>query len=712
MLTIPKRLHSLEENIKMSIKKVIVSNPTGFNRNDHYLATIPFKKSEWFGGIDGEYKFLCEYEGEDGITVTEPNIFIRPFGHKWDDGSYKYGQLMVPVKLGKFTDRVITLRKSAHSVNREPFKLGEDLLNKISKFQINFFFGNESYQIGNNYTVVESNNVRTVFKYTFRLQFLVFVFYIYVYRNQDYASFHLKIKASDPRVPQIVYDFVDPVSMHIAGCLASITGHRRKEVSIRSLNGEDGHAFTFFDSGEYIGDGQAQSYYGNIYFQGNNDEEDLFAASLSLPVGLSLDWKEVGTFGVFGKIPDVVESENEMFQYAVNQYTEFKDFVDGDVGTATKWDDLPEGLTLRPAQTGSQKDFGITVLLDTLITKRPELIEKYYFMAQEESMRPGHYCEVDGSPVTSKNHPDWVVWDGRTHYHQNLSPDRLGKPANQWPDTHGWEGKDWEHFSSNLLTETALLYPAYDLIDELDVEAELYLAGATLPSMRPGWGTNGMGAARAVSRALYAMCKNVIVTDRQDILERLSKRVDECIEPFWTGKTTSPRRPLQINGPDNRIMPYFQYTTCWQEHMAPVGLEAVYRMTGNKNAHYIGKTVALNNVNDGWLIVKAKDSSGVEYIADAIVGHGLRWFTENPGVGITEEQYWDDTRTYFVPAEYLHLWCIPAIELVLNVYNDHDTFDVAAIKAKAEQLYDFLVYKDDDGRQLFYASDLQWTGIT
>ena len=79
-------------------------------------------------------------------------------------------------------------------------------------------------------------------------------------------------------------------------------------------------------------------------------------------------------------------------------------------------------------------------------------------MCIRDRCRPVHFYETDASPVDPANHPDWVVWNGRTHWHGDVSKDRLGKPVPEpRSEAHGWTGKDRQHWSSNYLAAYALL---------------------------------------------------------------------------------------------------------------------------------------------------------------------------------------------------------------------------------------------------------------
>jgi hypothetical protein len=58
--------------------------------------------------------------------------------------------------------------------------------------------------------------------------------------------------------------------------------------------------------------------------------------------------------------------------------------------------------------------------------------------------RPCHHLELNGHQVDASKHPQLVYWDGRVHWNDRVSPDRLGKSGGELV-TDGWLGPDVEH---------------------------------------------------------------------------------------------------------------------------------------------------------------------------------------------------------------------------------------------------------------------------
>src|SRR5262245_27832948 len=87
------------------------------------------------------------------------------------------------------------------------------------------------------------------------------------------------------------------------------------------------------------------------------------------------------------------------------------------------------GLAKEAGQTGDQEDFGVVKMEPVAATGMPSFLLEAELSVLQEACRPVHFFEADGAPVRADKHPDWVVWSGRTHWHCDMSKDRLGKPC-------------------------------------------------------------------------------------------------------------------------------------------------------------------------------------------------------------------------------------------------------------------------------------------
>ena len=85
--------------------EVRFSNPTPHRRIEWGLATVPFPKGYWMPG---------QSFGAVGYPST-----LTPFGARWGDGSYRYGQLAVLLDLSPEEERLVTIREGAGQCTSE-----------------------------------------------------------------------------------------------------------------------------------------------------------------------------------------------------------------------------------------------------------------------------------------------------------------------------------------------------------------------------------------------------------------------------------------------------------------------------------------------------------------------------------------------------------------------------------------------------------------
>jgi hypothetical protein len=291
----------------------------------------------------------------------------------------------------------------------------------------------------------------------------------------------------------------------------------------------------------------------------------------------------------------------------------------------------------------------------------------------QEACRPVHKYEADGRPVDPAEHPDWIVWSGKTHWHPGVSKDRLGKSDDEDPwDPYGWTGKDREHWSSNYICAFALLTGAHWARLELENEARLYLAGQTLD---PELSTSNAGAPRGGGRTALAASWNLCVTDDRRLAERMDQRMDRVYFRQWAGRTLPKHkvRPMAVNNPDPRqLYGKHHYWNPWQDAMAAVGFAAHHRMTSNPRARELAEALAVNVVQHGWLV----DQRGNE------VAMTVRWLDGEP---FTKEQWQsdDETLVQWSWGTAFSEWAVGAVEIA-RVVAKRDGDD--ALLAKATEI--------------------------
>src|SRR5690606_39163750 len=369
---------------------------------------------------------------------------------------------------------------------------------------------------------------------------------------------------------------------------------------------------------------------------------------------VATNWKSSKAYGPFCYLPEPPPWITDGGRAAAITTREL--FLDWYLLRGEAWEDRPLGLLPFAPATGTQPDFGVGKLVDVFYSGMPFLIEAARYSAGEEAHRPVHHREADGSPVLAENHPMWVVVGGRTAWSASVSPDRL-KPdphPSGRDKTHGWTGKDHEHWSSLTLAAAYLLTGSHSLRMEVDNEIELYLASHTLPSMRPGLPSNHMGSGRAVGRTLLTMSWMYLVTGREDVAERMRRRIEECVVPQYVTLTEpGPVRPLRIRPPDARAISTGEQWVPWEEAQAVMGLEACHRVTGSENAHVVAFTVARNLILYGFRV----DFSNTR------VGYGIRWIPG--GLPLLPHQL-NDPEWAVWPSKLFNMWSLPATRLAIR----------------------------------------------
>lgn len=161
------------------------------------------------------------------------------------------------------------------------------------------------------------------------------------------------------------------------------------------------------------------------------------------------------------------------------------------------WDWLVFGPAARSNDTGSHAETVFTCA-EPLQPDGVGCELVHYLSALKLAERPCHHLEVDGSPLDASRHtnPRLLLWDMRAHWHEGVSPDRLGKPRTlDISETHGRWGADVEHWFQFTLTAAARYTGSPALQHLLATQARHYPLQWTTT---PGWATSQAYAARSV----------------------------------------------------------------------------------------------------------------------------------------------------------------------------------------------------------------------
>lgn len=194
----------------------------------------------------------------------------------------------------------------------------------------------------------------------------------------------------------------------------------------------------------------------------------------------------------------------------------------------------------------------------------------------QDHCRPNSYFEIDCTNVKSSEHPKWVTWDQRTHWSSGISSDRLRRNNQSGSLTTAWYGYDYQHDSATLMANDVILNGSIANQDYLKRKIEAYLAGLTLPSVFPGWSTNGFLWGRA-GRAMLAGVYCYLATGDRSIIDRFAKKINEELLQTWQGKNGNPIKAGRIIGPTPQVggFPNSYAWIPWEDAIWVYCLEAV-----------------------------------------------------------------------------------------------------------------------------------------
>jgi hypothetical protein len=404
-----------------------------------------------------------------------------------------------------------------------------------------------------------------------------------------------------------------------------------------------------------LGDGQGirrcGAFLPKLTGDGKTSDQTIRAAAVCPLLGAT-SWTQSLAFGAFGRVPEPPPwlSGSGLRMALAARHRAFVD-LERRPPRDPFWCG-PFGLERQAGQTGDQQDFGTVKLSAVAYSGLPSLLLEAEASVLQEACRPVHCFEANGMPVQAKDHPQWVVWSGRTHWHGGVSKDRLGKPVPEPPfESHGWTGKDREHWSSNSLGAFALLTGAHWARRELQNEVQLYLSGETID---PGLTTSGSGAPRGAGRTELAACWMYLATGDQALRQRMNERIDRIHFAQWAGRELGNDRvrPMAVQGPDDRMLQgKVQYWTPWQDAICATGFAADWFAIGNLNAKTMAEELSLNVVRYGF---KLDDK-------ECIIATAMRW---QDGTPLTPEQLaGDPTAVLWSYGTDFNQWALSAVEI-------------------------------------------------
>lgn len=500
--------------------------------------------------------------------------------------------------------------------------------------------------------------------------------FLYVYADAAHVPFELWAVHSDP------------TTQELEASRAFLLEHAGVYVHVRWAKARGGQAprwtgdrwrVELLGPGVF-GDAQGFAWVGSFLqyadVEPHSPAAETLLAEMQAPAQLMVEGSSWGPlWGPFGVVPKLNPAEDrpERGHGEVAAAERHQGFLALAARPRGPWEPVPLGLNPHAGSTGDQQDFGASKLAPALAVRggNPLHLEEALFSVIAEAQRPTHFREADGSKVRAAGHPLWVVWSGRTHYHPDVSKDRLGKPP--WFPTfedHGWSGKDNQHWSSLNLCGLYQLTGSHLLRSLIEDEVELYLAGQTVDPRLP---TTGRDAPRAIGRTLLTACWLWLCTGRADLKQRILDRVRVSVaaapafqRPDW------PVRTLERNGPDGRVLGgRWPFWVAWNEALAAPGLWAVHRLFGAEDgtARALAKMSAYTVVRYGFFRRSGETwwriANGVRYLVDADEGKAL------PAEAYDDPTQVEDAGGGFLP------WAYGAAKVALRIaQEDGDAEDV------------------------------------
>lgn len=611
---------------------LVLQNLVSLPRDEWCSVVVPF--------AEGKYKQAPPLHAEGHATVWQP------FGARWPDGSLRQAICLVRAQLPSLGELRLPLQPGPG-----PALPTTEFLPPVCEVTFEVTMQGKQTRVQPLLLeALEHNAARKVLLLRARLPGgLVAELIVTGYRDQLHAFADVAVFYSDPTSTDMQVQ-IDELAVRTRG-MALLLYHAG-QLAVDQQPDQEGSRCVLLRNAA-LGDGQGLRRTGVLLPPRRGTPsliEQTAQAASRVPLLGACGWRESGAFFAFGYVPPPppwLAGDRLTAALAAKS----RAFLQDNPRNTNPFAAPPLGMAAQAGQTGDQNDFGTVKLSCVAWSGIPSYLFEVEASVLQESLRPVHCFEADGSPVLSKNHPQWVVWAGRTHWHPDVSTDRLGKPAPEPRyENHGWTGKDRQHWSTNYLGAYTLLTGAHWARRELQNDVQLYLAGQTI---RPGLSTSGGGAARGAGRTLQSACWMYLATGDQDLLRRMNARIDQIYLPGWFGRELQPtqERPYGIDGPDARLLEgKSKFWNPWQDAIAAVGFAAAYSITRNDNAKTMAEELAMNVVRFGF---KLTDK-------ECIIATAIRWAD---GVPLTKEEIEqsDPTKVLWGYGTAFNEWSIGAV---------------------------------------------------
>ncbi len=666
---------------------VVVQNLAPHARTEWTAAVVPFARGEVLAPA------LPDLHAEGLATVWQP------LGARWPDGSLRHALCLFRPALAALDEaRIPLVAGGGPTLDDGPPPAPPQGL------RITFVWQHANQQAEATLApaeVLETNAARRVELWRARLgaSGLVAEAILTAWRAQEHLDASVGVFFSDPRSEAMDCP-IDRLTVRTQG-VALVLRHGGRFGTRALVTAEGDGSETTLLRACRLGDGQGIRRTGVLVPQlrGGTDARDAtLRATVVCPLlAATARWQTTGTWGAFGVVPDAppaLQSEGGLRAALAQRHATF---VRAEAaGPADPFWCGPHGLARTPAQTGDQADFGVAKLGAVAGSGLASFLFEVEASVLQEACRPVHVFAADGAPLRAADHPDWVVWSGRTHWHCQVSSDRLGKPCPEPRfERNGWGGKDREHWSTNYAAGYYLLTGAPWLRRELENEVQLFLAGETLDKRLT---TSGTGAARGAGRTLLAGCWLYLCTGDAALLQRIHDRVEKIHLPSYAfaAADAASVRPLLVCDPDPRMLDGKQaYWNPWQEAIAATGYGAVDRLSGNAAARQLARALSTNVVRHGF---KLTDT-------ECVIATAIRWPGDGTPLPAEVLARGDKADVVWSYGTAFTEWGLPAVELARSYAEADGDVEVAA---RAKEILARVRARNADARAGWFTRFSEW----
>ena len=451
-----------------------------------------------------------------------------------------------------------------------------------------------------NLKVVESSLGRSVFHSYGRINGTMFVvnMWFYVYPQHRTVPFELLITNSDPR-SETQTQHVDEIGMLIADGIYPVVDFLKSRGGSNPV-AEEGNVYVKLHGSTWFGDSQSAAWNGRLLLWVGASPADVgyLVPDLTAPlVGMAMNWK--GHWGPWGEIPDLHPKEMDQERGDVAAKRNYSRFLEDLTKVGSVWSSplYYYGTSDKPSSTGAQQGFGATKFAPLFgpLLGNPAHIFEVMPSVLKDLGRQGKYYEIDGTQIDLEKHPKWKTWGCITHWHPNISEDRLGKKPWDPSPANVLMAKDWAHMSSNILAGYAVLTGSH--MARHGCRSELLCLVANHGSL---------GETRAYGRAVHSAVWDFLATGDplfSKFFDHISTGKNSWIWESYTQKNKLSKEVAPLATPMKHGSWWqgkYDFWMPWQESLVIYGLDAYLKQNNSPAVEAVLESVCRNWVKWGW----------------------------------------------------------------------------------------------------------------